>query len=177
MRLWHKDLIPLLPRQQLVGQWRECCLIAKQIAAKETSFLPFVVAAAFYFIANYVVAFVMERFENPFLNHKLLDISLNSVSKWRARDLPTVRETVRGGKTRTVETAAAKFCFPGRLARRNSVTGVITFTAAVFSSSKYSSSFVLSFTFFSAPRQGVRTESNSAIKNNFLTLYIWFKLL
>ena len=40
---------------------------------------------------------VMERFENPFLNHKLLDISLNSVSKWRARDLPTVRETIRDG--------------------------------------------------------------------------------
>ena len=31
MRLWHKDLIPVLPRQQLLGQWRECCLIAKQI--------------------------------------------------------------------------------------------------------------------------------------------------
>lgn len=29
MRLWHKDLIPVLPRQQLLGQWRECCLIAK----------------------------------------------------------------------------------------------------------------------------------------------------
>ena len=36
MRLWHKDLIPLLPRQQLLGQWRECCLIAKQIAANGT---------------------------------------------------------------------------------------------------------------------------------------------
>lgn len=31
MRLWHKDLIPVLPRQQLLGQWRECCLIAKNI--------------------------------------------------------------------------------------------------------------------------------------------------
>ena len=31
MRLWHKDLIPYLPRQQLLGQWRECCLIAKTI--------------------------------------------------------------------------------------------------------------------------------------------------
>ena len=29
-RLWHKDLIPVLPRQQLLGQWRECCLIAKE---------------------------------------------------------------------------------------------------------------------------------------------------
>ena len=36
MRLWHKDLISYLPRQQLLGQWRECCLIAKQIAEKGT---------------------------------------------------------------------------------------------------------------------------------------------
>lgn len=36
MRIWHKDLIPVLPRQQLLGQWRECCLIAKQIAEKGT---------------------------------------------------------------------------------------------------------------------------------------------
>lgn len=31
MRLWHKNLIKLLPRKQLVSQWRECCLIAKLI--------------------------------------------------------------------------------------------------------------------------------------------------
>lgn len=36
MRLWHKDLIPVLPKQQLLGQWRECCLIAKNIAEKGT---------------------------------------------------------------------------------------------------------------------------------------------
>lgn len=36
MRLWHKDIIPFLPRQQLLGQWRECCLIAKSIAEKGT---------------------------------------------------------------------------------------------------------------------------------------------
>ncbi len=36
MRLWHKDLIKLLPRQQLLGQWRECCLIAKNIAVNGT---------------------------------------------------------------------------------------------------------------------------------------------
>ena len=36
MRLWHKDLISVLPRQQLLGQWRECCLIAKNIAEKCT---------------------------------------------------------------------------------------------------------------------------------------------
>ncbi len=34
MRLWHKDLIPVLPRQQLLAQWRECCCIARNIAVK-----------------------------------------------------------------------------------------------------------------------------------------------
>ena len=36
MRLWHKDLIPVLPRQQLLSQWRECCCIAKNISEKNT---------------------------------------------------------------------------------------------------------------------------------------------
>lgn len=36
MRLWHKDLIPVLPNQQLLGQWRECCAIARNIAVKGT---------------------------------------------------------------------------------------------------------------------------------------------
>lgn len=33
---------------------------------------------------------VLERFMNPFIDHKLLDISLNSVSKFTARCLPSV---------------------------------------------------------------------------------------
>lgn len=36
MRLWHKDLIPILPRKQLLSQWRECCCIAKNITEKGT---------------------------------------------------------------------------------------------------------------------------------------------
>lgn len=36
MRLWHKDLIPALPRQQLLGQWRELCAIMRNIEAKGT---------------------------------------------------------------------------------------------------------------------------------------------
>ena len=36
MRLWHKDLIHVLPKQQLLGQWRECCAIARNIAVKGT---------------------------------------------------------------------------------------------------------------------------------------------
>ena len=36
MRLWHKDLISVLPDKQLTGQWRECCAIAKNIKEKGT---------------------------------------------------------------------------------------------------------------------------------------------
>ena len=32
MRLWHRRLIPYLPRQHLIAQWRECCLIARNIS-------------------------------------------------------------------------------------------------------------------------------------------------
>lgn len=32
---------------------------------------------------------VINRFENPFIEHRLLSISLNSVSKWRARCMPS----------------------------------------------------------------------------------------
>lgn len=36
MRLWHKDLICILPREQLVAQWRECSAIAGNILTKGT---------------------------------------------------------------------------------------------------------------------------------------------
>lgn len=47
------------------------------------------------FVSNDIVATtefansVKERFLNPYLNHQLLSISLNSVSKWKARVLPS----------------------------------------------------------------------------------------
>lgn len=37
---------------------------------------------------------VFERFENPFVKHSLLSISLNSVSKWKARVLPTLKDSI-----------------------------------------------------------------------------------
>ncbi|MDR1533245.1 MAG: tagaturonate reductase [Clostridiales bacterium] len=42
---------------------------------------------------------VFERFRNPYIEHSLLSISLNSVSKWRARVLPSVKAYIeRFGK-------------------------------------------------------------------------------
>ena len=37
---------------------------------------------------------VQDRFNNPFVNHELLSISLNSTSKWRARNMPSFLEYI-----------------------------------------------------------------------------------
>ena len=42
---------------------------------------------------------VTERFKNPFIDHQLLSISLNSTSKWRARVMPSLKEYVRLNET------------------------------------------------------------------------------
>lgn len=38
---------------------------------------------------------VQDRFRNPFVDHELLSISLNSTAKWRARNLPTFLDCVK----------------------------------------------------------------------------------
>ena len=43
--------------------YQEVFSLAKQISASQTSFMPFVIAGVFYFVANYVVAFIMARIE------------------------------------------------------------------------------------------------------------------
>lgn len=44
-------------------------------------------------------AAVQDRFNNPFVDHELMSISLNSTSKWRARNLPSLLDYVeKAGK-------------------------------------------------------------------------------
>ena len=55
-------------------------------------------------------ASVTERFKNPFIDHALLSISLNSTSKWKARVLPSLKGYV--DKTGTLPTCiTASFAF------------------------------------------------------------------
>ena len=39
-------------------------------------------------------AAVSDRFNNPFVNHELMSISLNSTSKWKARNMPSFLEYI-----------------------------------------------------------------------------------
>ncbi len=56
---------------------------------------------------------VYERFDNPFIDHELLSISLNSVSKWKARVLPSFEDNYnKNGKIPKLLT----FSFAGLLA-------------------------------------------------------------
>jgi tagaturonate reductase len=41
---------------------------------------------------------VVDRFDNPFVDHRLLDICLNSTAKWRARDLPVLLDDLSLGR-------------------------------------------------------------------------------
>lgn len=61
MRLWHKDLIPLLPRQQLLGQHRECCALRGKGWGKAHS------------TVNYVFKYSYQRL---FLYHELVMLEL-----------------------------------------------------------------------------------------------------
>ena len=46
--------------------YSEVFSIAKQISSSQTSFMPFLIAGVFYFVANYAVAFGMEAVEQMF---------------------------------------------------------------------------------------------------------------
>ena len=48
---------------------------------------------------NDFAAAVQDRFNNPFVNHELMSISLNSTSKWRARNMPSFLEYVEEKKS------------------------------------------------------------------------------
>ena len=43
-------------------------------------------------------AAVQDRFNNPFVNHELMSISLNSTSKWKARNMPILPGLYRGAE-------------------------------------------------------------------------------
>lgn len=63
MRLWHKDLIPLLPRQQLLGQHRECCALRGKGWGKAHS------------TVNYVFAY---RYNRLFLYHQKVMLEMRN---------------------------------------------------------------------------------------------------
>ena len=70
MRLWHKDLIHLLPRQQLLGQHRECCALRGKSWGKKHSTVDYVFTYRYnrLFLYHEIVMFEMlnrDYYVNP----------------------------------------------------------------------------------------------------------------
>ena len=70
---------------------------------------------------------VIERFENPFIKHALLSISLNSTSKWKSRCMPSLKGYIE--KTGEIPThlsfslAALMSFYTGSEIRENALIG------------------------------------------------------
>ena len=79
MRLWHKDLITALPRKQLVGQWRECCAIARNIATKGSPNHVLVNKIMDYPIEHFITYSVLIASEMEDRGYK---VNLNRFKKW-----------------------------------------------------------------------------------------------
>ena len=63
MRLWHQDLLSLLPRQQLLGQHRECCALRGKGWSRKHSVVDYVFTHPISTLEDYhkVVMDEMER--------------------------------------------------------------------------------------------------------------------
>ncbi|MGP4108357.1 TIGR02328 family protein [Virgibacillus sp. L01] len=60
MRLWHEELIPLLPRQQLLGQHRECCALRGNGWGKPHSTVNYVFNYSPYMLYQYHLKIIQE---------------------------------------------------------------------------------------------------------------------
>ena len=89
----HTNLVPaglMLGARTVYDCMTDEKLSAFAEATLKNEIIPYVssdVAATAAFASN-----VKDRFLNPFLNHMLTDIALNSISKWKARDLPSFKD-------------------------------------------------------------------------------------
>jgi len=68
MRLWHQQLIPVLPRQQLLGQHRECCALRGKGWGRKHSTVDYVFnysPARLYMYHRIVMLEMLNRGYNP----------------------------------------------------------------------------------------------------------------
>ena len=81
MRLWHKGLVPYLPRQQLVSQWREVCLIANEWAVTNTPNHVLVNEVLNYPISHFVSYCNMIFVEMGLRGYKIMPASINRLNE------------------------------------------------------------------------------------------------
>lgn len=86
MRLWHQDLLPKLPRQQLLGQWRECIALLGNGWGKKHRIVDYVFTYDKQTLADYTALVGMEmqkRGYNPKFKHYLGNYKIRYLSRDR----------------------------------------------------------------------------------------------
>lgn len=93
MRLWHQDLIQHLPRQQLLGQHRECCALRGAGWGRKHSGVNYV----FTYSPDYLIAYhllVMEEMKSRgykpdpvWYNHNWRGSKLGETNDWADKDI------------------------------------------------------------------------------------------
>ena len=80
MRMWHKDLIAILPREQLIAQWRELSAIAGAIQTKGTPNHMLVNFVLDYDYDNFITYAKLVREELTRRNYKTMDSVWNKIT-------------------------------------------------------------------------------------------------
>ena len=88
MRLWHKDLIPVLPQKQLVAQWRECCCMVSNIAKNGTPN---------HILVNYILEYSLDEFRE--YTQLVLNEMRNRGYKISKRSIENFRENAKIAKS------------------------------------------------------------------------------
>jgi uncharacterized protein (TIGR02328 family) len=87
MRLWHKDLIPVLPREQLVAQWRECSAIAGSLLKNGTPNHILVNKILNYPMSYFVKYSIKVREEMARRGYRTMDSVMNKIASVKEDDL------------------------------------------------------------------------------------------
>ena len=88
MRLWHVDLIPVLPSEQLIGQWRELHAIKAYIDKNGKLVHPLVRKVLDYGILDFKVYTIKVYDELKFRGYHLNREKLNSILCWSSPCFP-----------------------------------------------------------------------------------------
>lgn len=86
MRLWHKNFIDILPQKQLLAQWDDCCVIARNIVLDGSPKDIFVNKIMDYPIEHFLA--YAKLVQNEIVRHGYL-CDVKNFAQWRLRkDIP-----------------------------------------------------------------------------------------
>ena len=79
LRLWHVDLLKQLPRQQLLGQWRECIALLGNGWGKKHSIVNYVFEYPEYYLVNFAQLVADEMVNRSYKPKR--ELIINALSK------------------------------------------------------------------------------------------------